>query len=726
MNPIPPLPSGRLSRAEALDLLLHADTAELMGRADARRRALHGRLTSFTHSLNINPTNVCENRCELCAFWREPEAPDAYVLTLDAARARLVAARDFGLTDLHIVGGLQKDCDLAYHEALFRMARELLPGVLLQGLTAVEIHSLAQRAGVGIAEALRRLREAGLSAIPGGGAEIFSAAVRDRICSHKIGADDWLAVHREAHTQGIPSNATMLFGHLERPADIVDHLARLRDLQDQTGGFQAFIPLPFQPRGTRLAVERGPGGYAVVRVAALARLFLDNIPHIRMLVNYVDRKLLQVLLEAGVDDLGGTSLDERIAMAAGAPQHQRFTEIADLTAFITRAGLRPLLVNSRYEPARPGPRPSIAAEERQVPEPLPALAAALDKARQGERLSAREATLLHDEAGLPVLGTLAHQRRLHKVPGPLATFVIDRNLSSTNVCEAGCKFCAFHVAPGSGKGFCLTTDDIVAQVVESVERGATQVLIQGGLNPALDLAFYETLFAAIKQRVRVCVHSLSPAEITYLARKGGLTLREALQRLHAAGLDSLPGGGAEILVDEVRQRVSPRKIGTDQWLAVMETAQSLGMKTTATMVYGLGESGAQRVEHLIRIRDLQDRTGGFTAFIPWSFQPNRTQLDQAPATGADYLRVVALARLVLDNVPHIQAGWVTEGPDLAQLALVFGADDFGGVLMEERVVQATGTAYAVAPEQVVSLIAQTGFIPAQRSTQYEILRVFSV
>ena len=717
-------PPARLSPAEALELLRFADTAEFMGRADALRRRLHGRTTCFTHSLNLNPTNVCENRCELCAFWREPDAPDAYVLTLAQARQRLLAARNLGLTDLHIVGGLQESCDLAYYEALFRLSRELLPGVLVQGLTAVEIHALARRANVSVAEALRRLRDAGLSAIPGGGAEIFDAAVREQICPHKISADEWLAVHAQAHELGLPSNATMLFGHLEKPEHIVDHLVRLRDLQDRTHGFQAFIPLPFQPRGTRLAIERGPGGYTIVRVAALARLFLDNVPHVRMLVNYVDRKLLQVLLESGVDDLGGTSLDEQIAKAAGAPQHQRFSAIDELNAFIAQAGLRPLLVNSRYEAAARGATVTPEESERRRPAPSPALTAALDKARRGDRLSAEEAVTLHGEASLHDLGTLAHRRRLLQVPGKLATFVIDRNLSSTNVCEAGCKFCAFHVAPGSDKAFCLSADEIVQQVVESVGCGATQVLIQGGLNPDLDLGFYERLFAAIKQRVTVCIHSLSPAEITYLARRSGLTLRAALERLQRAGLDSLPGGGAEILVDEVRQRVSPRKIGTNEWLAVMETAQNLGMRTTATMVYGLGETGAQRVEHLLRVRELQDRTHGFTAFIPWSFQPNRTQLTATPATGVDYLRIVALARLVLDNVAHVQAGWVTEGPDLAQLALVFGADDFGGVLMEERVVRATGTAYAVSPEQVAALIAQTGFTPAQRTTQYGILRVY--
>lgn len=716
MKPSPHSP--RLTTTEALDLFLHADTAELMGRADEVRRRLHGQTTCFTHSLNLNPTNVCENRCELCAFWREPGAPDAYVLSLEQAREHLIAAKPLGLTDLHIVAGLHDDLSLEYYESLFKMAREILPPVLIQGLTAVEIHYMAGKARLTIRETLQRLLAAGLSAIPGGGAEIFGAETRGRICSRKISADDWLEVHAQAHQLGLCSNATLLFGHLETPEDIIGHLARLRDQQDKTGGFKAFIPLPFQPQGTKLAVDQGPSGYSIVRVVALARLFLDNIPHIRMLVNYVDRKLLQVLLQGGADDIGGTSLEERIARAAGAPQSQRFASIDEMKAFITDLGLRPSLVNSRYEVTGTGPLPLI--ESRATPSPL--LTRALGKAGAGKRLTNEEAVVLHDEASLHQLGILANRRRLKQVPGKLGTFVIDRNISSTNICEAGCKFCAFHVAPGSGKGFSLTSDEILQQVIASVEQGATQVLIQGGLNPDIGLPFYEQLFRNIKKRVTVCLHCLSPAEITYMAKQSDLTIAETLHRLREAGMDSLPGGGAEILVDDWRQQVSPRKISAGDWFAVMETAQAMGMKTTATMVYGFGETSAQRVEHLMRIRDLQDRTGGFTAFIPWSFQPNRTQWQHPAASGPDYLRMVALARLVLDNVAHIQAGWVTEGPHLAQLAMVFGADDFGGVLMEEKVVKATGTAYAVTPKDVISLIAQTGLTPAQRDTQYQILK----
>lgn len=713
-------PAGRLSANEALELLRNADTAELMGRADARRRALHGNATHFTHSLNLNPTNICENRCELCAFWRESGDADAYFMTLNDVRRRLEEARALGLTDLHVVGGLDPRADLAYYEAVFRMAREILPPVLRQGLTAVEVHYLAEIAGVDVRAALQRLKGTGLDTLPGGGAEIFGATTRKRICSHKISAGEWLAVHEQAHALGLPSNATMLFGHLESDEEIVEHLAALRDAQDRTGGFQAFIPLPFQPGGTRVEGVSAAGGTRIARVTALSRLFLDNIPHLRVLVNYMDRKLLQVLLHAGADDIGGTSLDERVARAAGAGKKGRFSSVGDVADFLTGLGFAPRLVNSRYEACGAAPAaPVIHSSGRH-----PGADAALANAEAGRRLTAEEGVALLDFADLGELGAAANRRRHAQVPGRRGTFVIDRNLNLTNVCEAGCRFCAFHVPPGSDRAFTLTAEEVAEKVRQAVEQGATQVLVQGGLNPALDLAFYENLLRTIKRQADVCLHSLSPAEIHYLARRSGITVRAALERLKAAGLDSLPGGGAEILVDAVRRRVSPRKISADDWFGVMEAAHGLGLKSTATMVYGLGETSAQRVEHLLRVRELQDRTGGFTAFIPWSFSPQRTQLELRPATGPDYLRMVALSRLLLDNVAHIQAGWVTEGPDLAQLALAFGADDWGGVLMEEQVVRSTGTSYTVGLERVIALIAEAGLTPVQRTTQYQPLRTW--
>lgn len=717
---------ARLTPADALALLQQAPTADLLARADEVRRRLHGTKTFFVHSLNLNPSNICENRCELCAYWREADADDAYFVDLPQAREILRRAAGWGLTELHVVGGLTERLDLPYYESLFRLARQELGDVCIQGITAVEVHDLARRAGVSVVETLRRLKQAGLDAIPGGGAEIFSDAVRRRLCSHKISAETWLDVHRQAHMLGIPTNATMLFGHLESDADVIDHLTRLRDLQDQTDGFRAFIPLPFHPMGTKLTVDRAPGGHTIARIAAVARLFLDNVPHLRVLAAYTDHKLLQVLLHSGVDDLGGTSLSERIAKSAGAPPSRHFSAPAEIDSFVRSLGMEPVLTNSLYLQSRESSSQSV---------PLPSRAAcgfasssslrlALGRAESSRRLSASDALALHEHAPLHTVGLLADRRRNALHDPSIVTFVIDRNINLTNVCSARCRFCAFHVAADSPDAFTLTIDQVVEKVRQAAHAGATQILLQGGLNEALDLSFYEHILSAAKAAAPVWLHCLSPAEIKFLADKSGLSIPDTLSRLRSAGLDSLPGGGAEILVDDVRRRVSPHKISAGDWLAVMSAAAGLGMKASATMVYGLGETPAQRVEHLLRIRDLQDATGVFTAFIPWSFQSGRTDLPLPPATGLDYLRVLALSRLVLDNVPHLQAGWVTEGPDLAQVALSYGADDWGGLLMEEHVVAATGLAYSTNLEHILALLRETGRTPAQRSTQYEILRRF--
>ena len=714
----------RVSAEEALLLLKdHRNTAALMGRAEEIRKRLHGNRAYYVHSLNVNPTNMCENECELCAFWRKPEDPDAYVMDLGRVREKLIAARDMNLTDLHIVGGIIKDVDLEYYEQLFRMCKEVMPSVLLQGLTAVEIDYLARQQGISVRETLQRLKAAGLGSIPGGGAEIFNPRVRGRICSNKISGDDWLAVHEQAHKLGIPTNATMLFGHIEEPEDIVEHLSKLRELQDRTNGFQAFIALPFHAQGTQLEVDRGPSAHVIARTVSLARIFLDNIPHLRLLVNYLDRNLLQVLACCAVDDIGGTSLDERIAKAAGASSSCCFHSAEEMEGFLRQLDLEPRLVNSVYEEI------SVKSEEPMASSPAVEngrmdLTDVLKKVEAGERVTSDQAVFLHDHASFAELGRLANLRRFEQVPSQAVTLVLDRNISLTNICVSACDFCAFYVESGSPRAFTLSIDQVLDKVGDAVRHGATQVMIQGGLNPDLSLDFYERMFAAIKQKFDIWIHSLTATEIAYLAEGAGLSVEATLKRLMVAGLGSLPGGGAEILVDDVRSRVSPRKITAKQWFSVMKTAHLLGLKTTATMVYGLGETTAQRVEHLMRIRDLQDETGGFTAFIPWSFQSGRTGLEMKKSTGVDYLRVLALARLVLDNVPHIQGGWVTEGPDLDQLALSFGADDFGGILMEEQVVRSTGVSYAMDLETAVSLIKDTHATAVQRSTLYEFIKSF--
>jgi dehypoxanthine futalosine cyclase len=718
----------RISDAEALDMLQNMPTAELMARADAVRQARHGNRTYYVHSHNLNPTNLCVVKCKLCSFWRPEGADDAYITSLEDARKSLEKAQGWNLTDLHIVGGMIPELDMKYYEDLFSLAREMLPGVLLQGMTAVEIHWIAGNAGISVRECLERLKACGFGSISGGGAEIFHPDVRKKIATTKILAQQWLDVHKTAHELGIPTNATMLFGHIEKDEHLIDHLSQLRALQDETGGFQAVIPLPFQANGKALGVKYTPTGDRQVRVAALSRIYCDNFPHVRMLVNYMDRKLLGVLTHSGVDDIGGTSLDERIAKAGGAPQSQKFFSADEMAEFLENHGHQPILTNSVYEKLETGDwkpeKVDRADSKSQVSGFKSQWKPILDRVEAGERLSAEDATILLDEAPFQELGRVAALKRHAAVPGDKATYVFDKNLNTTNVCVTDCKFCAFYAKPESKRAYTLTPEQVVEKVRIAASKGATQILIQGGLNPDLKLDYYEACLSGIRDNVDIWIHSMSPTEIEFLAKEENISIKECLQRLKDAGLQSLPGGGAEILVDDIRREISPKKTRSKAWLDLMEEAHGLGMKTTATMVYGFGETSAQRVEHLMRVRELQDRTGGFTAFIPWSFSPNKTELDcPRIQNGVDYLKMIAIARLILDNVPHLQAGWVTEGPDVAQLALQFGADDYGGVLMTEEVVSATGIDYGVNEAQVVNMIREAGYVPAQRTTQYDLIKI---
>lgn len=317
----------------------------------------------------------------------------------------------------------------------------------------------------------------------------------------------------------------------------------------------------------------------------------------------------------------------------------------------------------------------------------------------------------------------AIRRRLH--PDKQVTFVVDRNVNYTNVCESRCSFCAFYRDLDAPDAYLLEHESIFAKIAELVEHGGTQLLMQGGLHPNLTITYFEELFGEIRRRFpTVQNHSLSPAEICHLADRHGLTVMQVLTRLQAAGLTSVPGGGAEILVDEVRQAISPKKIGWKRWGEVMLAAASLGMTTTATMMFGSTETPEQIVEHIFRIREMQAAGGSFTAFIPWTYQPGNTELGGATATGVEYLKVLALSRIVLDNIPNIQASWVTQGAKLAQVALFFGANDLGGTMLEENVVAAAGCCFRMSQQEMIELIQTAGFSSAQRSTGYDILRQY--
>ncbi len=347
---------------------------------------------------------------------------------------------------------------------------------------------------------------------------------------------------------------------------------------------------------------------------------------------------------------------------------------------------------------------------------------ALQKSADGERLDLDEAELLDEKAPLLELGLAADARRRALHPEGVVTYIVSRNVNYTNVCTTACHFCAFYRPRGHEEAYVLSREELAKKIEETLALGGIELLLQGGLHPDLGVEWYEDLFRWVKTSYpAINLHALSPEEIWHIARTSGLPLDETLSRLIDAGLDSIPGGGAEVLDDEVRRRIAPLKCSTDEWLTVMKAAHKKGLRSTATLMFGVGEEPKHRAAHLVRLRELQDETKGFTAFICWTFQPEHTRLEPGDNTAHAYLRVNALSRLVLDNVPNLQASWVTMGGGVAQAALHMGCNDFGSVMIEENVVSAAGTTFRMDSEEVERHIRDAGFQPRRRNMQYQLL-----
>lgn len=343
------------------------------------------------------------------------------------------------------------------------------------------------------------------------------------------------------------------------------------------------------------------------------------------------------------------------------------------------------------------------------------------KVLAAERISADEGALLLREGGLLELGMLADAVRWRLHPEPVVTYIIDRNINYTNVCTAQCAFCAFYRDLPSREGYLLTKDELAQKIEETIALGGNQILLQGGLHPDLGIEFYEELFRWIKATYPIWIHGLSPAEVQHIARVSKLGVEETLRRLIASGLDSIPGGGAEVLSDRVRGIIGIAKGTTAEWLEVMEVAHRLGLRTTATMMFGHVETLEERVQHLLHLRDLQDRTRGFTAYIGWTFQPANTALAGDELTSFQYLRTLAVARIFLDNFPSVQASWVTQGGKIGQVSLRFGANDFGSLMIEENVVSAAGAHFRLTEGEIARSIQEAGFVPKRRTMDYRIV-----
>lgn len=339
----------------------------------------------------------------------------------------------------------------------------------------------------------------------------------------------------------------------------------------------------------------------------------------------------------------------------------------------------------------------------------------------GSRLTDEQFLILAEQADIHQLGILADsiRRKLH--PEQNVTYVIDRNINYTDVCISACKFCAFFKAPEEHGGYVMNHEELGKKIDETKELGGTQVLLQGGLHPDLPFEYYEEMLRFMKSK-DIHIHGFSPPEVCHFAEIFGLSIKEVIERLIKAGLDSIPGGGAEILNDRVREATAPRKCGADKWIEVMEEAHKQGLRTTATMMFGHIETMEERLEHLRRLRELQDRTGGFTAFIPWPFQPDNTVLaDIEKTSGMGYLKMLALSRIYLDNFKSVQASWVTQGPKIAQLSLYYGANDFGSTMIEENVVAAAGISFRLSEKEIRRLVFDAGFTPKQRLMDYTIV-----
>jgi cyclic dehypoxanthinyl futalosine synthase len=392
-------------------------------------------------------------------------------------------------------------------------------------------------------------------------------------------------------------------------------------------------------------------------------------------------------------------------------------ELCGAAAFIERghaAGLFPAKPALRFYDGTP------LATTPATGRPGRSLDGLLADAAAGARLSLAEGVRLCESAALHDLGQAADQRRQALHPHGVVTYIIDRNINYGNACTTACHFCNFHRPPGDPGAYTLTRAELLAKLQETVDLGGVQVLLQGGVDPGLPLGYFEELFRFIKDNFPLAIHGLSPEEVSKLAEREHLSIAAVLERLVAAGLDSVPGGGAEILDDDIRRRISPRKCSVGTWLEVMRQAHRLGLRTTATLVFGLGETAAQLVGHLDRLRALEDETAGFTAFICWSFQAEGTKLPLRGDTSATrYLRNLALARLYLDNFPNLQVSWVTMGPAIGQVGLRFGGNDFGSAMIEENVVAQAGAVFKLSVAEIEAYIRAAGFVPRRRNMRYE-------
>ena len=478
--------------------------------------------------------------------------------------------------------------------------------------------------------------------------------------------------------------------------------ARFPHVQDLGAAWHDLTGLPFV-----YAVWAGrPGAVDAEAVTALQRSLADGLGA-RPLIARAHAEA-----HGGDPDVYESYLSQNIRYRLGAE------ELSGMAAFFSRARAAGLVGGAPRARLYEGTVATAPASNGARPRSIDAL---LSDAAAGGRLSPEEAMRVYAEAPVLELGAAADARRRMLHPEDVVTYIIDRNVNYTNVCVTRCKFCNFYRPPtNKTEGYVLSREELAKKFQETVDLGGVQILLQGGLNPNLPITWYEELFRWMKANFPLAIHGLSPEEIRYIAELEGMSIRNVIERLIAAGLDSIPGGGAEILDDEIRHAISPLKCTTDTWMEVMRQAHALGLRTTATMVFGFGEEPRHLVGHLERLRELQDKTAGFTAFICWPFQAEGTRLKlRDDTTAMRYLRIFALSRLYLDNFPGLQVSWPTMGPEVGQVGLRFGGNDFGSAMIEENVVSQAGAVFKLSAEDIERYIRAAGFEPRRRNMRYE-------
>lgn len=542
----------------------------------------------------------------------------------------------------------------------------------------------------------------------------------------------------------------------ERPIDMLDEIAI--DLSSRTSVVLARLVLRARAKGReptligcapQEAISQVAGGRGAMVIGDPALEIEERFPHrLDLGQAWFEWTGLPFVFAAWCGREGGiTSDDERILERAKLTGLERRNALADehaartgLSAASLRAYLHSAIrydfgeaerrgLERFYDEAQrarllPSARVRFFDEDRRRAQPRSSLDTLLSRAAGGERLSAAEGERLSAEASLFDLGLAADAVRRCKHPEQVVTYIVDRNVNYTNVCTTSCRFCAFYRPLGHPESYVLSRPTLATKLREVVDAGGVQILLQGGLHPELRIEWYEELFRWIKGEFGLGLHALSPEEILHIGRLEGMSVQTVLERLHAAGLDSVPGGGAEILVDHVRRKIAKAKCTSEEWLGVMRTAHHMGLRSSATMMYGTVDTARDRIAHLVKIRELQDETRGFTAFFCWDFQHERgTRIEPGENGTVLYLRQQAIARIVLDNVEHVGASWVTQGPEVGQVALRFGADDFGSVMFEENVVSSAGTTFCMNAEAIERRIRAAGFRAARRNVHYDWLTV---